>query len=177
MLRWWFCHIDDTMEYQGQTCHRYRIWHPFDHIHYRDLSRAGDGSGSASTRRHLVEVFGGNARYLVNIIDRVVHLDDQGILLSTEQAGISVGVGNLLVPVPLRLSSLEHQFIPVSSGTRYESRLLIGIDSKVGKYFVNPVIRPMIIGYKMARAWLKHNVEEVGNFEYFLPDLYRKFDS
>ncbi|HMO56576.1 MAG TPA: hypothetical protein PKA05_19390 [Roseiflexaceae bacterium] len=25
----------------------------------------------------------------------------------------------------------------------------------------------------MARAWLKHNVEEVGNFENFLPDLYR----
>ena len=80
----------------------------------------------------------------------------------------------MLAPVPLGFSSLEHQFIPVSNGTRYESRLLIGVDSTIGKFFVNPVIRPLFIGYEMAQAWLKHNVEEVGNFEFFLPELYKK---
>ena len=176
MLHWWFCHIDGEMEFQGQTYPRYRIWHPFDHIHYRDLSRAHDGRGRAGTRRHIVEAFGADRRYLVNIIDRVVRLDDRGILLSTEQAGVSLGSGNLLLPLPLQLSSLEHQFFPVPNGTRYESRLLIGVDSALGKYIVNPIIRPLFIGYEMARAWLKHNVEEVGNFEFFLSALYRVFN-
>lgn len=172
MLAWWFSHIDDTIPIQGQPQPRYRVWHPFCHIHYRDLSRASDGSGSAGTRRHIVEAFGADRRFLVNIIDRVVHLDEKGILLVTEQAGISVGFGSLLAPVPFQFSSLEHQFFPVSNGTRYESRLLIGLDSTIGKYLVNCIVRPLFIGEEMARAWLKHNVEEVGNFEYFLPGLY-----
>ena len=176
MLHWWFCRIDTTMEYGGQTQPRYRVWHPIDHIYYKDLSHAPDGTGSAGTRRHIVEAFGANTRYLTNIIDRVVHLDDRGILLSTEQCGISVGFGSVLAPVPVGFSSLEHQFIPVVNGTRYESRLLIGVDSPMGKRFFNPVIRPLFIGYEMARAWLKHNVEEVGNFEFFLPALYAKFN-
>jgi hypothetical protein len=172
MLAWWFSHIDDVMEVQGQTYPRYRVWHPFDHIHYQDLSRASDGSGGAGTRRHIVEAFGANRRFLVNIIDRVAHLDEKGILLVTEQAGVSVGGGSLMTPVPFQFSSLEHQFFPLPNGTRYESRLLIGLDSAMGKFLANRILRPLFIGEEMARAWLKHNVEEVGNFEYFLPALY-----
>jgi len=174
MLHWWFCHIEGEMQYLESRYLRYHVWHPFDHIHYKDLSHAPDGTGSAGTRRHIVEAFGAEKRFLVNIIDRVTHLDDKGIFLETEQAGISVGFSNLLVRVPLRLSSLEHQFIPVGNGTQYESRLLIGLDSEMGRLFVNPIIRPLFIGEKMARAWLKHNVEEVGNLENFLPELFEK---
>jgi hypothetical protein len=174
MLHWWFSRIDDTMEYNGETHHRYRIWHPLDHIYYKDLSRAADGTGSAGTRRHIVEAFGANRNYLINIIDRVEHLDDKGVLLATEQGGISLGFGNLLTPLPIKLSTLEHQFFAVPNGTRYESRLLIGLDSNIGKWFVNPIVRPLFIGYEMAKAWLKHNIEEVGNFEFFLPELYEK---
>jgi len=174
MLHWWFCHIDDAMQHLGGVYPRYRVWHPFDHIHYSDLSDAPDGTGSAGTLRHIVEAFGANKRFLVNIIDLVAHLDEKGILLETEQTGITIGVGNLLVPVPLHLSSLEHQFFPVANGIRYESRLLIGIDSGMGKFFINSIIRPLFIGKEMARAWLKHNVEEVGNFENFLPELFMK---
>jgi hypothetical protein len=161
---------------QRRNDHRYRIWHPIDHIYYKDLSRAPDGTGSAGTRRHIVEAFGANRNYLINIIDRVEHLDDKGVLLATEQGGISLGFGNLLAPLPIRLSTLEHQFFAVSNGTRYESRLLIGLDSSLGKWLVNPIVRPLFIGYEMAKAWLKHNIEEVGNFEFFLPELYNKFN-
>ena len=160
------------MEYHGQTHHRYRVWHPYDHIYYQDLSRAPDGTGSAGTRRHIVETFGANAHFLINIIDRVAHLDDKGILLITEQAGTSLGFGSLLTPVPFQFSSLEHQFFAEPNGTRYESRLLIGVDSAVGKLLINPIVRPLFIGYEMSKAWLKHNIEEVGNFEFFLPKLF-----
>ena len=131
---------------------------------FRRLTSSAKEFQSMPTDYHIVEAFGADRRYRVNIIDREVRLDDRGVLLSTEQAGVAHGSRNLLVPLPLQLSSLEHQFIPEQNGTRYESRLMIGVDS---------ALCPLFIGYVMARAWLKHNVEEVGNFEFFLPALYR----
>ncbi len=41
----------------------------------------------------------------------------------------------------------------------------------VGK-LLNSVIRTFIFDEARGRAWIKHNVEEVGNFEAFLPQLY-----
>jgi hypothetical protein len=127
-------------------------------------------------RRHIVEAFGADRRYLVNIVDRILHLDETGILLSTEHAGMGIGRSNLLAPVPFRFSTLDYQFFAHPQGTRYEWRPLIGVDSAIGKHIVNRFVRPLFIGEEMARAWLKHNVEEVGNFENFLPALFRKFE-
>lgn len=174
MLAWWFCHIDGTMEYGGHTVSRYRVWHPSDHIAYRDLTVAADGSGSAGTRRHIVEAFGRNSRYLVNIVDRVAHLDETGILLVTEQAGITLGrLQTPLLPLGLEVGTLQHDFSVAPRGTRYESRMVVGHDSLFGRLLLNRTVLPaFVLSEDMGRAWLRHNVEEVGNFERFLPDLY-----
>jgi hypothetical protein len=177
MLAWWFCRIDGMMDYQGQRVQRYRVWHPRDHIFYQDLTRAPDGTGGVGTLRRIVEAFGRNPRYLVNIVDRVVKLDETGILLSTERAGITLG--RLQVPpLPLgvEVSTLQHDFIAAEGGTRYESRLLVGRDSLFGRLFLNRYALPwLVLPDEMARAWLTHNVEEVGQFERFLPALYDRW--
>lgn len=175
MLHWWFCHIDGTMEVAGQNYHRYHVWHPIDHVYYRDLSRAADGTGSTGTHRQIVEAFNGNPRYLINVVDRVTHLGDEGILLTTEQSGIQVGnLPSVLLPLPAGISTLEHQFYAVPQGTRYESRLLLGAPSALGRVALNPLLRRLIMSDAMAKAWLRHNIEEVGNFEFFLPELYAR---
>ena len=177
MVAWWFCHIDGTMQYGGQTVSRYRVWHPYDHIAYRDLTVAADGSGSVGTRRHIVEAFGRNSRYLVNIIDRVVHLDETGILLVTEEAGITLGrLQSPLVSLGLNVGTLQHDFYVAPRGTRYESRMVVGHDSLFGRLFLNRVVLPaLVLSEDMGRAWLRHNVEEVGNLEHFLPTLYNRW--
>ncbi len=177
MLAWWFCHIDGMMEYAGLTVPRYRVWHPYDHIAYRDLTVAADGSGSAGTRRHIVEAFGRDSRYLVNIVDRVVRLDETGILLATEQAGITLGrFQSRLIPVGLEVGTLQHDFHIAPRGTRYESRMVVGHDSLFGRLFLNRAVLPaLVLSEDMGRAWLRHNVEEVGNFEGFLPALYDRW--
>ena len=177
MLAWWFCHIDGTMEYAGQTLPRYRVWHPFDHIAYRDLTVAADGSGSVGTRRHIVEAFGRNSHYLVNIVDRVVHLDETGILLATERAGITLGpLHTPLLPFARDMGTLEHTFHVTPRGTRYESRMVVGHDSLFGRLFLNRMVLPaLVLPEDMGRAWLRHNVEEVGHLESFLPLLYSRW--
>lgn len=173
MLHWWFCHIDAPMLIAGQSYHRYAVWHPVDHIYYKDLSLAADGTGRAGTRRQIVEAFNGNPRYLINIVDYVAQLDDDGILLVTEQAGVQVGgVGNLLLPLPSGISTLEHHFCAVPQGSRYESRLVLGAPSMLGRWALNPFLRRFVMSDAMAHAWLRHNIEEVGNFEFFLPQVY-----
>lgn len=173
MLHWWFCHIDATMRVAGRCYPRYEVWHPVDHIYYKDLSLAADGTGRAGTRRQIVEAFNGNPHYLINIVDQVAHLDDDGILLVTEQAGVQMGgLGNVLLPLPSGISTLEHHFYTVPQGSRYESRLLLGAPSAVGRWALNPLLRRFVMSDAMAQAWLRHNIEEVGNFEYFLPQLY-----
>jgi hypothetical protein len=174
MLAWWFCHIDGMMEYMGQVLPRYRVWHPRDHIFYRDLTHAADGTGGVGTVRRIVEAFGGNPHYLVNIVDRVVKLDETGILLSTEQAGITLGaLQTPLLPLGIEVATLQHDFIAAPGGTRYESRLVVGHDSFIGRFVLNRYALPwLVMSDDMGRAWLRHNVEEVGQFERFLPTLY-----
>lgn len=177
MLAWWFCRIDGTMEYRGRVVPRYRVWHPRDHIFYRDVTTAADGTGSAGTRRQIVEAFDHQRRYLVNIIDRVVKLDETGILLSTEQASLTLGsFQSPLLPLGVEISTLQHDFIATPLGTRYESRMIVGSDTLFGQLLLNQRLIPWLVFPKdMGAAWLRHNVEEVGNFERFLPTLYESW--
>ncbi len=52
--------------------------------------------------------------------------------------------------------------------------MLIGTAAPVLRSLVNGVIRRWRFTDAMGPAWLRHNVEEVGNFEHFLPALYAR---
>jgi ABC-type iron transport system FetAB ATPase subunit len=40
------------------------------------------------------------------------------------------------------------------------------------RVLVNAVIRNFVMSDKQAKVWFTHNVEEVRNFQFFLPNLY-----
>jgi hypothetical protein len=50
----------------------------------------------------------------------------------------------------------------------------LGADTAFGRLLFNRLIRPVVFSDLMGPAWLKHNVEEVGNFEHFLPALFAR---
>jgi hypothetical protein len=159
MLYWWFTHIAGDMEYQGKSYSRYRVWHPRDHIHWALAKPGPNGKAEAGAVFHIVEAFGRNPSYYIDVHEVVEKLDETGIRLSNRRAGFEV-------------SNLEHTFTPVSGGTLYRSRMTVGAEHPLVRTLLNRYVRPRIFPEAMARAWLKHNIEEVGNFEFFLPDLY-----
>jgi hypothetical protein len=159
MLGWWFRNFDGTMEHMGQTYPRFHVWHPVDHIHFEVARRAPDGTAGPGARFFIVEAFGGNPNYLVNSCADVLKNDDTGIRLSVRRFGLEV-------------MRLEHTFTPVPDGTLYQSRMHVGTKTALARFPVNRWAMPRIFGVEMGRAWLKHNVEEVGNLEFFLPALY-----
>lgn len=161
MLEWWFKNIGGEMEYGGKSYPKYLVWHPVDHIHWSLANKLPGNVVGVGSRFHIVEAFGGDRRMLIDIIDDVKQLDKTGITLSGKIFGLVI-------------SSLHHKFIAVKSGTKYTSHLKVGNSSILGKYFINPIIRRFIFTSSKGYAWIKHNIEEVGNFELFLPALFEK---
>lgn len=159
MLVWWFEHLGETMEFQGRTYPRYLLWHPRDHIHWELARRSAAGGTGQGAWFRIVEAFGAHHEHYVDSTEYVEKLDEEGISLVRRMAGMEV-------------FRLEHRFRPVEGGTEYRSRMVVGSSTPfVGAAF-NRWVRPRFLSDDAARAWLKHNVEEVGLLEHLLPPLY-----
>lgn len=156
MLRWWYSNVDGTMTYAGKTYPRYFVWHPLDHIEFRVNRPSSNGIDAIIG---ITEAFGRNPNHLVHI-DGVEHfqLDTAG--------GIKKRV---LWMQPFQLTN---KFVEVDGGTQVHTRCVVGISSFFGRLGINRLIRNRFFPGEKPNAWLKHNVEEVGNLENFLPSLY-----
>ncbi len=158
MLVWWFKHLEGDMLYEGRRLDRYRVWHPRDHLSIEYARRNADGSIGVGSVIHLTEMFGANPDYLTDVFTEITKLDEQGFAHRPRHLG-------------LQLARMDYAFEAVEPGTRYRNSLTIGADGFAGR-MINPVIRALVFDEARGRAWIKHNVEEVGNFEAFLPQLY-----
>ena len=159
MLAWWFQNLSGTMEFQGRIYSRYLVWHPIDHLHWELAKPGPNGSTGLGAAFRIVEAFGANPQHSIDSVERVEKCDEEGLTLVKRLGGIEV-------------FRLEHKFTEVFGGTRYHSRMVVGSSvPAVGPLF-NRFVRPLVFSEETARRWLKHNIEEVGNFEVFLPDLY-----
>jgi len=159
MLAWWFQHLGETMELEGETFPRYLVWHPVDHIHWELVRKSPDGGTGKGAYFRIVEAFAAKPEHYVDSIEYVEKCDEGGLSLVKRVLGMEV-------------FRLEHRFSQVPEGTRYVSRMLVGSRVPVLGWLFNRFIRPLLFSDESGRAWLRHNIEEVGNFEVFLPALY-----
>ncbi|OBJ82127.1 hypothetical protein [Mycobacterium asiaticum] len=156
MLLDWFTNLGGTMEYGGQTIDRYLAWHPIDHIRW-ELARPAPGGGAAEGARfRIVEAFGARPEFRVDVVDRVEKLDETGIRLVTRIAGVIV-------------FQLEHTWSAGLDGAHYVTVLDVGARTPL----FTPINRMVHRRFPddMLRAWVKHNIEEVGQLEFLLPQL------
>ncbi|MCC6779279.1 MAG: hypothetical protein IT537_22070 [Hyphomicrobiales bacterium] len=160
MVAWWFGNIGGDMEVAGARLNKYLVWHPLDHIHW-ELAQAGpDGGGGTGAEFRIVEAFGRNPDFYVDIVDTVTRLDATGITLVTYKGGLMV-------------SRLNHDFAAVDGGTEYISTLAVGTIVPGLRTVLNPIIHRTLFDEAMGRAWLRHNVEEVGLLEHIIPCIHR----
>ena len=156
MLLDWFTHLGGTIAYGGEIIDRYLAWHPIDHIKW-ELARPAPGGGAAEGARfRMVEAFGGRPEYKIDEIARVEKLDETGIRLVKRIAGIPV-------------FQLEHTWSAGSGGAHYVTVMDLGVRSAVLSV-ANKVVQRRFPQDKV-HAWVKHNIEEVGQLEYLLPQL------
>jgi hypothetical protein len=159
MLLWWWGNIDGTMELNGRSYARYLIWHPIDHIHFAALDRQPDGSVGVGSRFHIVEALGADMKNLVDVMARLVKLDATG-------ARIEVGMfgGTAL--------SIDGEFGAQPDGTQIATTMTIGTAGWLSG--LNSLLIDWLFPRERQQAWIKHSVEEIGNLQFFLPELYRR---
>ena len=90
--------------------------------------------------------------------DHVDLLDESGLRLALRFGGVE-------------LFSLHHRFAAERGGTQYDSTMLVGAPGGLGR-LVNPILSRRVFGAAHGRAWLKHNVEEVGMLDHLVPLLH-----
>jgi len=160
MLLWWFRHLEGDIEIAGRVVPRYRAWHPLDHIAFRYVRRRRDGSIGRGAIFHICEAFARNPDWLVDVHTYVEKLDETGVIHGPRRLGRKV-------------AHMEYVFEPTPEGTQYTNWLIAGPALHHAGRVLRMVRRAEFPDDK-AGAWLTHNVDEVGNFESFLPDLYRR---
>jgi hypothetical protein len=161
MLVWWFKNLEGDIELGGKRVSRYRAWHPIDHIDFRYVKRLPDGSIGPGAVFHIHEAFAANPAWEIDTDTMVEKLDETGFIHGPRKLGIKV-------------AHMEYEFERVDGGTRYTNWLIAGVRSPIAERALNGQIRRAMFPDDKARAWLTHNVEEVGNLESFLPDLYAR---
>jgi DAPG hydrolase PhiG domain len=161
MLVWWFSHLEGDITFAGRLYNRYRFWHPRDHVHASYAKRLPHGRIGPGARIRLIEVLGRNPRFRVDTITHIERLDEGGYIHNPELHGRT------------GLVRMAYSFERVARGTLYRNSLIIG--SPAAWYrLVKPLVRRFAFTEEHGQAWLRHNVEEVGMFENFLPGLYKE---
>lgn len=157
MLAWWFTHIPGDMRYAGTTWPRYLVWHPLDHISYEATTPGVIGPG---TRLHITEALGRDPSMLLDLEVMIETVDSQSAVITKRILGSS-------------LVQLENEFTRTNSGCRYVTHLTIGDTTTLGRLFLNRTAHQRAFPPAKLTAWIRHHIEEIGNLENFLPDLYR----
>lgn len=156
MLLDWFTHLGGTISYGGEIVDRYHAWHPIDHIRWELARPARAGGVAEGARFHMVEAFGARPEFTVDEVARVEKLDETGIRLVLRIAGVPV-------------FQLEHTWSAGADGAHYVTVMDLGVRSAVLSP-INTVLHRRFSDEK-AQAWVKHNIEEVGQLEHLLPGL------
>jgi hypothetical protein len=151
MLLWYFENIDKELVWRGQRAIGYRFWHPIDHIHFKRHGKLGAGD-----RWHIVEAFGGSRDYLLDRTFEVLKFDETGFCMAVFIGG--------------RLGSFtDERWEWTPQGLLWTVHVLAGpIGFPFGLIFRK--MRPRID--RFLERWHQHNVEEDGNLQHFLPELF-----
>lgn len=160
MLLWWFRNMHGTIEIEGRAYPRYRVWHPLDHVEHRYVRTPANGQAGPGSVFHIHEVFARNPAWEIDVWTDVTRLDEGGFSHRPRVHGLS------------GLVQMDYTFERVPGGTRYRNSLTVDLGLPRWLGGVGRALRALAFTEAQGRAWLRHNVEEVGNFEHFLPALH-----
>ncbi len=159
MLAWWFRNLHRTMEFQGETIPRYRLWHPRDHISV-SLLKPGKTGNTEIAAGAVLEISEGIVKP-AKVITHVAQLDETRFNLHGKVMGIKV-------------IDHSHNFTATSAGTLDNTRTIIGSTAPIIGRVLTYIARTRKMNDEKIQAYFKHGIEEVGNFQYFLPAIYEQ---
>jgi hypothetical protein len=165
MFRWWFEHFNGESNltaggFTGPMTPVYRLWHPLDHIlvRWEKVLRGPDGRIAAGSVLYVEENLGGKHPSKTRVW--VTRFDNTAFNFSLGKGAGSFG-------------EVRHLFSPSPAGLQLRTEMDFGVQWPwIGPWF-NRMLRRKAFTQDLITAWVTHNVEECGETERFLPQLYR----
>jgi hypothetical protein len=162
-LIWWFHNIDQTTTFNGRDfdstpIDAYKLWHPHDHIKVKWKKKITDDAGHIQPGSviGIHETFGG---FVVNESSLITQFDREGFHFQMGIFGLKIG-------------HLLHFYREIDGGVLYETEMEIKCRAPlIGKLLTWLACRFFATEPKI-RAWMQHNIEECGESEKFIPQLY-----
>lgn len=167
MLEWWYGNVPGTMLYAGEIYPRYLVWHPLDHISYEVVgapATVGDEPRAAAPVRT-----GSHLRIREALHRDVDQIIDIRVTVEELTHGRAVIVKRVLGTAVIRL---ENDFADSPAGATYRTTLTIGDTTVLGRLVLNRVAHHRAFPPERIQPWIRHHIEEIGNLENFLPQLY-----
>jgi len=162
MVIWWFRKFPNLkVTVRGNEYPAYHLWHPYDHISADQLTGSKNDGVKEGDFLEIHEAFQRNMKFELHDKAKVGYFREDGF-------GLEVKKG------PFKVGKLRHTFRDVEGGLEYNSHMLAGVKSGLMRKLVNSRVLPRIMSEEKLEAWFTHNVEEVGCFENFLPDLFAR---
>ena len=95
--------------------------------------------------------------------------------------GITRGTANSMIPstISARLGIGHTSWVLAqrAEGLEYRSRLIVGSSLPIIGGILNFFVNRFLFSSAVMERWIRHNVEEMGNLEVFLPALYTQRDA
>lgn len=164
MLCWWYgvC-ADLTLVIDGQTHPAFLVSHPLDHVSFDSEKRNKDRPLTSGDHVTIVEAYKRRPEFLVHERLEVVALDQGRFSLRAMRGGVTV-------------ADLTIFFEDGPDGLVVRNLLTVGVEKGLLKPFVNRLIIPWLYYEDKNYAWVLHSVEEIGNLENFLPEIFARRD-
>jgi hypothetical protein len=165
MLHWWYGNVPGSMTYAGGTYPRYLVWHPLDHISYQVVSYRGDVADHTGapvrtgSELRIREALHRNPDQLIDIRVTVAELGPNRAVIVKRVLGTTI-------------VRLENDFSDAPGGARYRTTLTVGDTTPLARAGLNLVAHRRAFPEARIEPWITHHIEEIGNLEHFLPDLY-----
>ena len=159
MLAWWYRVLPiSEVEVDGKRYPFYHLFHLSEHGRIWLKQAAADGQpgmgvGALVARQEWFGQFDSEGA------GRITEFSTRGMTVHPEVAGIWLG-------------EIRHIFELAPGGSHYRVDSVIGVDWPLVGPVVNWLLRTATFHEAMLREWERHQIEEVANLAYFLPQLY-----
>mmetsp|Transcript_18159 Transcript_18159/g.28344 ORF Transcript_18159/g.28344 Transcript_18159/m.28344 type:complete len:187 (+) Transcript_18159:1592-2152(+) len=164
MLTWWYgIYADLTLEIDEDSYPAFLVSHPLDHISLNSEKAVPEGPLQAGDFLNIKEAYQRNPKFSLDERLEVVALEEHRFALKATRRGVTV-------------ADLEFRFEDGPDGAKFTNHLTVGVESGWLKPLVNRVMIPWLYHEDKNYAWVLHTVEEIGNFENFLPEIFARRD-
>jgi hypothetical protein len=159
MMCWWFNHLEGVCEIDGVTRSRFQLWHPFDHLYCKILQPKSRHGWLSKKKTRLLEKTrqpgGRMVKQVYTIEKRTQH---EVILTSGNNRGIR--------------TTIHHLFQAINGGCKCDTIIDVYLPRGPLKLALELFAKKPLQDILSERLLIRHYVEEMGNLEQFLPELY-----